>query len=121
MDRALTHYKSSIKSQKATIRLQDPDDDLLELENMIKNKGGGRNCEPNVHFESFYPSDVINEEGRTGDESGPALGAVGSIDGADSGKIDDARDCPDSSNNDCSESMRNLRCRLGLADILKLF
>lgn len=103
---------------------------------MIKNKGGGRNCEANVHFESFYPSDVINEEGRTGDESGPILGVGGSIGGENSVKIDDAKDSlpdhvevsrksslkmggfPESSNRDCSESIKNLRSRLGLAAAL---
>lgn len=53
---------------------------------MNKDRGVGRNCEPNVHFESFYPSEKINEEGALGVDSGPVI--VASIDGESSMKVD---------------------------------
>lgn len=93
----------------------------------MKDKGSGRNCEPNIHFESFYPSEVINEEGLAGTDSGPAIAS--SIAGEQSVKME-ARDGvleqaeisrkssskiggQEATNYDAAESMKNLKSRPG--------
>jgi len=77
--RLLSHFKNSIKSSNATSPVKATND-FKELENLIKNKEAGRNCVPNIQFESFYPSDVINEEGQVGGDSGQAgAGSIGQV------------------------------------------